>query len=364
MTWVAPATAREAPKRTYIVNELKRRIVEGEVHLGQQLPPRVDLVRDFDASSKTLQEALDVLMEEGFVISQGNKGTFVAERPPHLSRYGFVFAPDPGGMWLAFTNAIQRAVGGVEQERSCRFVFYQDITRHTDTLGYQQLLQDIEARRLAGLIFRGNVRLLDLDKTPFVTTPGLPRVAVSGLPAVPGVTYVVADGAMLCDKVLDRFASRGRRRIAFLSDFALSTERMHYLANGVEKRGMTMRPTWVHVLPRDAVRRVVGLLMSLPPGERPDGLLVGDENMMNEVSAGLLESGVDVKRDIDTVAYSYMPSSLKSLVPVTRIGEDVRELLRAFVDVIDRTARTHTVQKDVVVKPLFEEELTVPVEAM
>jgi len=224
--------SRRAPKSAALAQRIRSVIVRGELPPGAQLPPRTQMVKDFGTCKTTLQSALEELKDDGFVESRPSQGTFVAEKPPHLSHYGFVLAPDPGGLWRALTTTARREIPGIEKERQCRFVFYEDITEHPDTLGYQVLMADIKAHRLAGLIFRGNVRLLGLEHTPLVTIPGVPRLAITGPPYPPGITHVALNAPVFLDKALGYLAGRGRRRMAVLIEFRVSNRKLTTVVMG------------------------------------------------------------------------------------------------------------------------------------
>src|SRR5262245_33218652 len=80
-----------------VLAELRRRIVEGGAAPGSRLPTCRTIAAEMRVSAMTVQRALDHLGREGFIATQGARGTFVMERPPHLFRYGIVFRSDPNG---------------------------------------------------------------------------------------------------------------------------------------------------------------------------------------------------------------------------------------------------------------------------
>src|SRR5262245_24538533 len=88
---------RPAVKRSESVGALRQDLIKGRYAPGTRLPTRADLIDRFDASAMTVQTAVDRLKKDGFVIARGRQGTFVADHPPHLHRYGLVFATDPLG---------------------------------------------------------------------------------------------------------------------------------------------------------------------------------------------------------------------------------------------------------------------------
>ena len=62
---------------------------------GSRLPTRSELVREYGTTVMTLQKAMDELMNEGFIVSEGKRGTFVSAMPPNLSTFAVVYPADP-----------------------------------------------------------------------------------------------------------------------------------------------------------------------------------------------------------------------------------------------------------------------------
>src|SRR5205085_8003160 len=61
--------------------DLARRIHEGELRPGQQLPSEPDLARAYNVSRVTLREALKGLQQEHLLYAVHGRGTFVASVP-------------------------------------------------------------------------------------------------------------------------------------------------------------------------------------------------------------------------------------------------------------------------------------------
>jgi DNA-binding GntR family transcriptional regulator len=70
-------TAVQPTKRDQIVDELRRRILSGDLARGARMP-QDDLARDFGASITPVREALRQLEAEGLVVSEPHRGVRVA----------------------------------------------------------------------------------------------------------------------------------------------------------------------------------------------------------------------------------------------------------------------------------------------
>lgn len=103
--------ARTTPLRWRdIANDLLRRIESGDLSAGdgatgrRRLPPEKDLETHYRASRNTIRDALSYLQQQGFVISEQGKGTFVVHRPDivHVTRSAVELGLSPGsesGEW-------------------------------------------------------------------------------------------------------------------------------------------------------------------------------------------------------------------------------------------------------------------------
>jgi len=356
----SPFTALDrAPKRTALVEHFRSKIVAGELPPGTQLQSRPKMARDLGACKATLQDALDELKRDGFIESRPNEGTFVSEKPPHLSRIGFVLEPDPGSLWRAFMDALERGTRGeAEKLGGYRLASYENVTQHCDTLQYQNLLSDIKAHRVAGLIFRGDVRGWGVTETPFMLLPGIPRVVLGADPPdIPGAVRIDRDYCDFFDRALDYLQPRGRRRIALITNFSVPKPIMERFEAALSARGMKTKFPWIHHAIGEEARAVTELLMLLPAAERPDGVLVMSENLAEQISAGMLASHVQVGSDLDIVAHFNMPCVGGTQVPMRRLGWSAPECLRVAVGLIDRQQRGEPVPPRVTLRAFFEEEI-------
>ena len=62
-----------------VAEELRQRILRGDVHPGEYLPPRKDLAAEFGVGMSTVHEALQALTAVGLIASHPGKGTWVRD---------------------------------------------------------------------------------------------------------------------------------------------------------------------------------------------------------------------------------------------------------------------------------------------
>jgi GntR family transcriptional regulator len=73
-----------------VASVMRRRIETGEWLPGQKISTLVELEREFEVARVTVRQAIKILQEEGLLLSQQGRGTFVAQKP--ADRYWFKLA--------------------------------------------------------------------------------------------------------------------------------------------------------------------------------------------------------------------------------------------------------------------------------
>lgn len=132
------------------------------------------------------------------------------------------------------------------------------------------------------------------------------------------------------------------------------------------RHGLEYRRYWdLNVGPAcySAARTATHLLMSLAPADRPDGLVIADDNLVEHTQAGLIDAGVRVPQDLGIIAYCNWPEPPAAIFPLTRLGFDMSALMRTCTSLIDRMRRGATAPERVQMKPVFEEEAALGAEA-
>lgn len=346
-------------KQRQIVADLRRRIVSGAVPASGRLATREELCRKYEASSVTVQQAIDQLAADGFVVSRGTLGTFVSDRPPHLTRYVIVVSQMPGNPgYSRFWTAIENEAQQLRRSDELDLQVIQGVENHLDNEPFQKLVADVTHHRLAGVIFMHPP--FEYVNTPLLDEPGIARVAFTPTSDYPGVQAVAAKYDALIERGLDYLVSRGRRRVAMISQPYLP-QGWSWLDEAVAKRGMFMEPYWLQfaVTGFDSmVRNIAHLLMHPNQSVRPDGLIIADDNFVESASAGLVRAGVRVPEDVEVVAHCNFPWPTFSVLPVKRLGFSARQVLRECINSIDAQRRGEAIKPPIMIPAIFEEEVT------
>ncbi|MCC4309901.1 PLP-dependent aminotransferase family protein [Alcanivorax marinus] len=78
---------------------LRRALLDGQVSVGERLPPSRVLAAELGVSRRLVVEAYERLVAEGFLGATPGRGTFVERVPPPLPREADRAGPGPGAHW-------------------------------------------------------------------------------------------------------------------------------------------------------------------------------------------------------------------------------------------------------------------------
>ncbi|MBI4028710.1 MAG: LacI family DNA-binding transcriptional regulator [Verrucomicrobia bacterium] len=343
-----------------MIESLRRSIVSGAYQPGHRIPIQTALAKRFRVSGVTLQRVLDRLVEEGFLRTRGRSGTEVVEHPPHLSHYALLFPFDPAStpLWSRFYTALVNEAINVEQQAPRRIFPFYGIDFPVDTRDYHLAVELARDHRIAGLIFASSPH--NLVESPLMQQADIPRVAIMNCPAFPKVPAVVFEGRSFIEKALDYLRRRGRRRVAVITmprAFDLTEENF---AAAARRAGLETKPHWRLLLSAwaaEGAHNCVRLLMDAGTDRRPDGLIVGDDNLVEHVVSGLMTDRLRIGKDLDVVAHCNFPWAGSSALPLKRLGYDARQALEACFALVDCQRQGRKPPPEIKLPALFEDEL-------
>ncbi|MFA6294034.1 MAG: GntR family transcriptional regulator [Victivallales bacterium] len=355
---------RRSIKRDNAANELRLKIIGGEWKPGEKIPNRDNLRRMLKLSPVTIQKAMGQIEEDGFISSHGANGTYVVRNLPNLSNYGIVFPyrQTREGGWPLFWSLLLKEAEYLQTLNKSFFpIYYASDDRGQGADHKSKIIRDVESHCLAGLIFLSSP--VDYMNTPVITSRNVQRVMVmSSLSSIPGIPSVWFDYSSLIDRALERFAVRGRKHIAVITPsgfFETRQELIHQWMASLQRHGLTSRTQWqlgVDLLHPQTSRHIVQLLMSLPKNERPDGLLIADENLVDPVISGLIDSNMRIPDDVMLIAHGTFTDTTSTTFELSRIGFDVRSLLHECVRRINEQSHKREPRPYTLLPAIFSDE--------
>jgi DNA-binding LacI/PurR family transcriptional regulator len=352
---------RPPVKHDAIVRHLRSLVVAGGLQPGQRVPTRSEVEQHFGVSTMTVQRAFERMVAEGFLTVAGSSGTVVAANAPHLHRFVLSFPGRVGDdRWVRFWELLAaQAQGWGEGTRSRIDVAY-GIDPALGAAEVAQLATEVGDHRVAGIFFASDP--WTVVGTPLLDAPGIPRVAFSGLQrntAVPGIS-LGADGRLLLGRAIERLQALGRRRLALITVPGLASPAFVELWRGLlAQHGLAYDPALVQVAEQKDPRWAGHLVLALfrgPAEQRPDGLLIADDNLVDHACAGLMQLGLRVPEDLDVVAHANFPLAAPAIMPVIRLGFDVPQAFALAMDILARQQRGEAVPPVTIVHPRFADE--------
>ena len=328
---------------------------------GTLLPVQTKLAARFQVSNLTVHHALRQLAQEGFVEARRRVGTRVAERLPHLTNLALIFPTDPtaGQYYSKFYSTLGNIGSDLQREQGRQIAQFHGVDWHADTKDRQRLVAQLKAHQLAGLIFAANPHML--AGSPLLELPAVPRVAIMMTPEYPQVPVVDLEYRSFITKALDYLLRRGRKRVAVIDVPGREAGRFNEIFQAeLGERGMTCPPYWRQFIGQKhgvAANHLVQLLLRVPAPDRPDGLIVTDDNLVDHALAGLIAAGVRVPDEVAVVVHCNFPSAPLTYLPVQRLGYDCRTILQTCVGLIDQQRRGEAVPGRTSVPAVFEDAL-------
>lgn len=342
-------------------------IVSGRLKPGTLLPSHLELARRFGVSNVTVQQALSQLAGQGFLDVRSRVGTYVHLYPPHLNHIALAFVSDPhlspphsGRPWTRHYAALAHASARLQQQLGRRFYSFHGVDEHAAGSDRERLLHGMERQQFAGVVF--TTIPLHLRESPILTMPGFPRVAIASQVTAGLDTVLTHSFDAWCVRALDWLAQQGRRRVATLGlssplPGAIAAAE-HTFERRLAERGMMSLPRWrqlASIRNPDTARRIAELLLN--DRERPDALLITDDNFVEPALAGVAGSGVRVPADLTIVAHANFPLAPNRALPARFLGYDTAAVLTAGIGAIDALRRGESVPELIEIEPFWEEDL-------
>ena len=281
----------------------------------------------------------------------------MAPKPPHTRRFALAFpSAFDAESWVRFWTVLADEARRMRTEGLVEFELYSCINRAlSESDDYRRLLENVHKQRLAGIFFATPPFMV--ANTAILNQPGLPRVAITSPNSYKGVVALDMEGReQFHQRSLDLLRQHGRRRLGW---FGVPGDPWEEIPARAQKADLECKPHWVQTgiqtCPGPA-RNLAKLLAQLPKNDRPDCLVLTDDNLVEPTIRGLLESGLRIPEDIELVASCNFPAP-KCDVPVNWLGYDIRNLLTIAVDIMRRWREGGKPGESVRIPLEFEDEI-------
>lgn len=333
-----------APFNVRIRNDFARRIREGELRPGEQLPGVRQVARDYGVGLRTAARAFQLLTEDGLIDTRQGLGAFVREGDPSRIKTDVFLCLHPAflnrGHWLAFER-----LRGILEAASGR-----DAVLHPVNTDEEFLAAVKTAQRPAIILFDHNYGVDRLGGVVrYARETGAPCCVISGR-NVPGSPLTVenhrADGF---EALTVHLAELGHRRVAMLNYPASP-------ANARQNMSHENRQGWLRGLKRAGLEPEPALYVEAPEPEehsaaftaaaldvllaaRSTAILCNNDSRALLVLKLLCERGLRVPQDISLAGCDNRPEGARTAPALSSIDTRLAEQgEKALLYVLDRAA--------------------------
>ncbi|MBO6524664.1 MAG: GntR family transcriptional regulator [Balneolaceae bacterium] len=333
------------PLYIQIIKDIKKKIDNSELVLGQQLKSHKELAQEYDVSLITIKSALSSLIDEGYLFSRVGKGTFVAKRQ------------------TSENVTTQDSIGLVLKDLKNPFfsLITQTIEETAYTEKYNVLLsnssrqikkEDAQIKNFKKLGVKGLI-LASLNKEPHapelvrqLQKENYPYVMVSYV-ADEDIYYVGADheyGGYLAAKHL---ISLGHTEIGYINspkNNLLGDVRLQGLKKGLEEANLTFKNDYLLRLGSDtypggfeAGYKLGDLFDQMP--DKPTAFFTYNDLSAIGFIRRILELGYRVPEDLSIIGFDDIEQAEYSSVPLSTVHQPIEGIgasaINKLIDLIE-----------------------------
>lgn len=321
-----------------IIEDIKDQIISGKLAPGDKLKGRTVYEKHYQTTTNTVQHAFTKLADDGFIESFPRKGTYISQKPPHLKNYALLIysdnIPEGWGDGNSYWKTIDRVCEEINKQGEIHLSIRIGIAPNYLSANYCKLLDDINARRIAGMLACMSLDLL--KDTPIVDDKDIPIVSLvdkhqHGRPSI------LVDGEGFYAKAIEKLAKLGRKRIAVICPHAVHANLFERLKPFADQHGVALKDIWIQAGDQKQPESIESLIQLLLQGEseqRPDGIIITDDNFLEPACRGVIKTKLHCQDDLDIVAHANFPLEKDDLLPVYRLGFDIYDLITKSIQIL------------------------------
>ena len=346
-----------------LMEELKSKILSGEIRPGAKLPSENELAQEYEISRHTVRKALAILVTDGYITTKHGKGTFCSDRMAHRKNSKNIAVVTTYISDYIFPRLIQ-GMDRVLTEQG-----YSIMLKNTGNSRQKeaQCLEDILTKDVDGLIIEPSKSQILCRNMPLyeqLDRMGIPYVFIQGsylqMKNKPTILLDDAKGAYLLTKYL---IDTGHRQIAgvFKADDSQGAERHKGYVKALQEAGMSYQPelvVWFHTEDRK-VKPAVMVQMMLEAELPIDAVVCYNDQIAYGVIDLLQKHNVRVPEDVLVIGFDDSSISEYSPVKITSFVHPKVEMGRAAANKLIHMLRSSDPEQPLVLDmPLHEKEST------
>ena len=325
-----------------LMEDLKEKILSGEIQAGDKLPSENELSKEYAISRQTVRKALQILQNMGYIYAEHGRGTFCSElvRHTHTSKNIAVVTT-----YLS-DYIFPRVIAGIDSVLTAQgYSIILKNTRNSRSME-AKCLEELLQKDIDGVIIEPSKSQIFCKHTNLydkLDEYHIPYVFIQGcfeqMKDKPQVLIDDCKGGYMITKYL---LDNGHRSIAgiFKADDIQGQNRHRGYVQALQEAGMLYDPDkviWFHTEDRKVHPRE-GILRLLAKGISLDAVVCYNDQIAMQIIPALASRGIRVPEDISVTGYdnSCMAMGdgfhLTTIVhPQEKLGEMAAQLLLSLL---------------------------------
>ncbi|NCC43497.1 MAG: GntR family transcriptional regulator [Clostridia bacterium] len=355
---------QESGKTKYmaLMEELKEKILSGEIKPGDKMPSENELAARCNLSRHTVRKAIAILENEGYVTAEHGKGTFCLERMKHRKNSRNIAVITTYISDYIFPRLIQGMDRVLTEQGHSIILKNTGNSRQKEA----QCLEDILTKDVEGLIIepsKSQILCRNMHLYNRLDEFQIPYVFIQGrYPQMQQKPTILMDDEKGCYLITRYLIELGHRHIVgiFKADDSQGAERHKGYAKALQEAGMPYLPEqviWFHTEDRK-VKPAVMTRMMLERKIPMDAVVCYNDQIALEVMRTLQEQGKKVPEDISVTGYDDSAIAKSGPVGLTTIAHPQEELGAMAAELLLELIHGVTVEESKVQR-LIEPELII-----
>ena len=345
-----------------LMEDLKEKILSGEIRTGDKLPSENELSMQYQVSRQTVRKALSIMENAGYIYAEHGRGTFCSELVRHSKNSKNIAVITTYLSDYIFPRVIQGIDSVLTREG------YSIILKNTRNSRSQEArcLEELLQKDIDGIIIepsKSQIYCKHIHLYQKLEEYGIPYVFIQGyfdqLRDRPHILMDDCKGGYMITRYL---IETGHKNIVgvFKSDDIQGQNRHKGYAMALQEAGITYDPDkiiWFYtedraIHPYESIKKMAKMHFPM------DSIVCYNDQIAMKVIQALTDVGLKVPEDISVTGYdnSYMANSggfnLTTIVhPQEKLGEMAAELLLKLIQNGDefKTERNILIEPEIVI---------------
>jgi DNA-binding LacI/PurR family transcriptional regulator len=336
-----------------IKRDLRKKILEGTWLAGLKIPSSRELAAVYNCSTNTIEKSLKELQQEGLLVREARRGTFVADTVTIPEAQTVPIPYDAIATVVDDVNSyiFSKAFRGIEDILKTRGIGLTISSHDNDPRKQERILRELIVKGVRGIIlypalaFENDIAYYKrletiLEKTRIVC---MDRYIYNSHLSIP---YVTSDNFYASYQLTQRLIENGHRRIGFVRNYNVSTviERRMGFQQALHDYGVSYKSDMdilLHVTNEDLPTFSTDWMAERIENLKLTAFFATNYNLAGHLMSGLAKLGLSIPRDISLVSYEveymngFMPLKITGITQ--RFYEMGKAAARIMLDLLDNT---------------------------